>query len=95
MLSYACTTFVCAVCAGLCAGPQVTDSKGWEWRLMVMPNGNSPESYGHLSVFVEHVNKDTIRMQVRLWEERRRGRRRRGQGAMERKEGRHGGEKGG
>lgn len=43
---------------------KVTDSKGWEWRLMLMPDGNSSEAIGWLSVFVEHVNKDAIRMQV-------------------------------
>ncbi|CAM9545744.1 unnamed protein product, partial [Ectocarpus sp. 13 AM-2016] len=41
----------------------VTDRKGWEWRLMIMPNGNSSESYGNLSVFVEHVNKDHLKDQ--------------------------------
>lgn len=41
------------------------DKKGWIWRLMLMPDGNSPEASGCLSVFVEHVNKDEIRMQVR------------------------------
>lgn len=45
---------------------QVTDQKGWEWRLMVIPDGNAPESYGHLSVFVEHVNKDAVRNQVSI-----------------------------
>lgn len=33
---------------------------------MVIPNGNSADSVGHLSVFVEHVNKDEIRNMVRL-----------------------------
>lgn len=44
---------------------QVVDKKGWEWRLMLMPDGNSPEASGYLSVFVEHVNKDEIRDTVR------------------------------
>lgn len=29
-----------------------------------MPQGNSPDSYGHLSVFVEHVNKDDLKETV-------------------------------
>lgn len=36
---------------------------------MVIPNGNSADSVGHLSVFVEHVNKDEIRNMVRLRKE--------------------------
>lgn len=49
-----------------CVLSQVTDRHGWVWRLMIMPQGNSSESYGHLSVFVEHVNKDDRKVQVLL-----------------------------
>lgn len=62
--STTCTRFIPDVIFRLIA-PQVTDRKGWEWRLMIMPNGNSSESYGNLSVFVEHVNKDHLKDQVR------------------------------
>lgn len=49
-----------------CLAPfrQVTDSKGWDWRLMIMPLGNSSESYGNLSIFVEHANKDRLKEEV-------------------------------
>ena len=33
---------------------------------MLIPDGNSAESVGHLSVFVEHVNKEEIRNAVSL-----------------------------
>ncbi|CAM9917510.1 unnamed protein product [Discosporangium mesarthrocarpum] len=39
---------------------RVKDSKGWVWRLMVMPDGNSHEVRGNISVFVELTNANQI-----------------------------------
>lgn len=45
--------------------PQVPDAKGWEWRLLLMPDGNVAHYKGQLSIFLELANKDIIAGHVR------------------------------